>query len=136
MSLSAAFVRLTATRIKKLCGMLVTPNLVSWQYTGYPKNHALRLNLILHIFTAPLFVAATLSVIAHLVLMQWLIAGISFGAMVLVVIIQGIGHGREAVKPDAFVSPLDFFARFFTENFFTFWRFVFSGQWAAQFKKG
>ncbi len=115
--------------------MLLTPNLVSWQYAGYPKNHAHKLNLILHILTAPIFIAATLSVIAHLILMQWTIAGISFGAMVGVVIIQGIGHGREAVKPDPFQSPFDFFARFFTENFFTFWRFVFSGQWAQQLKK-
>jgi hypothetical protein len=115
--------------------MLLTPNLVSWQYAGYPKNHAHKLNLILHIITAPIFIASTLSLIAHLILMQWIIAAASFGGMVFVVIVQGIGHGREAVKPDPFQSPLDFFARFFTENFFTFWRYVFSGQWSAQLSR-
>lgn len=111
--------------------MLVTPDLIRWQYTGYPKNHADKLNLILHLITAPVFVGAALASVAALVLQLWFYAAIAFGGMVAVIILQGIGHGRESERPEPFQSPLDFFARFFTENFFTFWRFVFSGQWAA-----
>ena len=114
--------------------MLITPDLPAWQYAGYPKNHAHRLNLLLHIITAPMFMAGTLGCVFYLIQLNWLFAAICFGAMLLVIVMQGIGHGREKVKPDPFLSPLDFVARFFTENFFTFWRFVFSGQWFAAWK--
>lgn len=67
--------------------------------------------------------------------MHWVNSAVSFGAMLLVVVVQGIGHGKEDVKPEPFLSPFDFLARFFTENFFTFWRFVFSGKWHDAFTK-
>lgn len=114
---------------------LITPNLPGWQYAGYPKNHANRLNLILHLITAPIFVTCTIGTLYFLVRAYWINAAISFGAMLLVVVIQGIGHGKEPVKPDPFLSPLDFLARFFTENFLTFWRYVFSGKWLEAFQK-
>lgn len=115
--------------------MLVTPNLPGWQYAGYAENHANRLNLILHIITAPIFIACTLGAVYFLVRMAWVNAAISLGMMLLVVVVQGIGHGREDKKPEPFLSPLDFLARFFTENFFTFWRFVFSGKWLTALNK-
>lgn len=114
--------------------MLITPNLPAWQYAGYSENHANRLNLILHIITAPIFMTCMLGTVYFLLRMAWVNAAVSFG-IVLLVVIQGIGHGREDKKPEPFLSPLDFLARFITENFFTFWRFVVSGKWFTALNK-
>jgi len=114
--------------------MLVTPNLVSWQYQGYARNHAHRRNLVIHLISAPVFFFATLSLVYHLVVAVWPAAAVSFGFMLVVLVLQGIGHKLESVAPEPFKSPLDLFARFFTENLFTFWRFLFSGEWARQFR--
>ncbi|AFM13887.1 Mpo1-like protein [Turneriella parva] len=112
--------------------MLITPNLIRWQYEGYAKYHANRVNLFIHILTAPIFFAATVSLTVHLALVEWPVAAASFGAMVFVLLVQGFGHKREKVPPERFQSPLDFIARFSMENLFTFWRFVFSGKWRRQ----
>jgi hypothetical protein len=116
--------------------MKVTADLMRWQYQGYPLNHKDPVNLIIHIITAPLFVAAGVGVLVMLVQARWWLAAACVGAMGLVVVLQGIGHAREQIKPEPFLSPVDFYARIMTENFLTFWRFVFSGRWYNQLKLG
>jgi len=44
-------------------------------------------------------------------------------------LLQGIGHKREAMPPQAFDGPLDFAKRILAEQFITFPRFVLSGGW-------
>jgi hypothetical protein len=109
--------------------MPIRPELVSWQWSGYPTAHRTRANLLIHIFTAPVFWAGVASVVAGAVQLRAGLAGAGVLAMVLVVALQGAGHRREPNPPIPFLGPLDFVTRFFTEQFVNFPRFVLTGAW-------
>ena len=106
-------------------------HLLRWQRDGYPDFHQDRTNLLLHIFSVPLFISATLSVIFNLVTMQWIAAGASFATMIFAFALQAIGHKREKNPAIPFEGAGDVVSRIFAEQFITFPRFFFSGGFFA-----
>lgn len=101
-------------------------NLLQWQWRHYPDVHADRLNLWLHVATAPVFAAGTIAVLAAPFGPAWL-APAGLLAMAAAAAIQAKGHAREQQRPIPFTGPADFLARLFAENWITFWRYLVSG---------
>lgn len=110
--------------------------LIAWQWQGYGRNHRDRLNLLLHLFAVPAFIAGILACVRLAVSGLGLAAAFALLFAILAFGVQGLGHKREAVAPDPFLGPADFFGRVFVEQFITFPRFVLSGQWARNFAHG
>ena len=107
--------------------------LVAWQLEHYPEGHTTRANLVLHVISAPLFCIGTLAVLLAPFTSAWLFLG---GAlMVLVLVVQGRGHGGEPNRPIPFRGPGDFVARFFVEQWVTFPRFLFGGGFARAWRQ-
>jgi uncharacterized membrane protein YGL010W len=103
--------------------------LLAWQWSTYADNHRERVNLVLHFFAVPAFIASTLVVLTGAINAQLKMIGVGLVGMIVSFAIQGIGHKREAVAPIPFASPLEFVARIFLEQFINFPRFVLSGGW-------
>ncbi len=102
--------------------------LVSWQWQLYAGNHTDRVNLVLHLCSAPLFIAGLVAIaVSPVAGLACLIAGIA--GVVTALIVQGRGHRREATAPVPFAGAGDFVSRFFVEQLVTFPRFVISGGW-------
>jgi hypothetical protein len=106
--------------------------LVRWQWRGYAANHRDRVNLVLHFFAVPGFIASTLVVLTGVVNVQWRAIAVGAVGMVVSFGLQGIGHKRETEPPVPFASPFEFVARIFIEQFITFPRFVLTGGWLRQ----
>lgn len=110
-------------------------NLLEWQWSAYPAAHRDRLNLWLHVFTVPLFMAGTVAVVTSPVTgAGFAAAGIA--AMVVAIGAQGKGHASEGGRPAPFDGPLDFVARIFAEQWITFPRFVLAGGLRRALGKG
>src|SRR5262245_45305775 len=65
-----------------------------WQWQGYTKYHASRLNLLIHIVAVPGFLAGNVLLVLALAQGQW--AG-ALGSLLLMAVsfgVQGIGHGK------------------------------------------
>src|SRR6185436_268431 len=86
--------------------------LLRWQWTLYPEGHRTRTNLLIHIVTAPLFIAGTITLLTGAAMLAWW-AFAGLGAMLVTLMAQGRGHRGEAARPVPFRSPFDFVARFF-----------------------
>lgn len=114
------------------------PTLLEWQWRGYPEFHADRRNLLVHVLTQPIFVAAmclALSAPFHasiIAIVGSAMAGVL--AMIVVVAVQGRGHAREHNLPIPFAGPLDVIGRIFAEQLITFPRFVLSGGFARAWR--
>ena len=112
---------------------MTLPELLSWQWRGYPTYHRDRINLLIHLAAVPLFMLANvLIVVAALRLSAVALVG-GIVASVVSLALQGRGHRRERVPPEGFTSVANFVARFFFEQWLTFPRFVASGGWWANF---
>jgi hypothetical protein len=105
------------------------PELLRWQWKGYPRYHRSRANLLLHIVVVPLFLAGNVTLVAALVRQSWTVAAMAGAAMVLSLALQGRGHRQEPVPPEPFTSPLNAVSRILCEQWVTFPRFVLSGGW-------
>lgn len=104
--------------------------LIAWQWRTYARNHRSRVNLVVHMFAVPLFIAASLAAVRLLVAGALVPAMLCLGVMVLAFMMQGVGHKLEEAPPVPFKGPFDFLARVFVEQFVTFPRFVLSGGWS------
>jgi len=108
--------------------------LLRWQWEGYPRYHAHRLNLLLHICSVPFFwVGSVLWVMA----VARLSVGLSLlgdGCLLLALVAQGRGHKLAAEPPARFTSPWNFMARFCLEKWINFPRFLLSGGWWNNFR--
>jgi len=104
--------------------------LLAWQRRGYSRNHRDRVNLLIHMVAVPGFIAGTLAALMQALNGRWF--GVSIALIVAVVsfAVQGMGHKREPVAPEAFTGAGDFVASMFAEQFVTFPHFVLTGQWA------
>lgn len=114
--------------------MLLTKDLVRWQWQAYPVAHRDRRNLAIHAITNPIFVGGVLSLGTGAATLSWPLAVGGLGAMAGAMIAQGRGHKMEAEPPAPFASPLDVVARIFVEQLFTFPRFVLSGRFAEAWR--
>jgi hypothetical protein len=109
--------------------------LVAWQWRLYPDNHVARANLILHLFTAPIFMAGTLLVPLGPLLGPWWLALVGLGGMLFTLGLQGAGHKREPSPPVPFRGPGDLVKRFMVEQWINFPRYVLSGELARAWRK-
>lgn len=100
--------------------------LLAWQWSIYPLAHRTRLNLGLHLATAPLFLLGTVALLAA-PLSSWLLAPLGFAGMLIAVAAQRRGHNSEVSPPRPFRSLFDFVARFFVEQWVTFPRYLLTG---------
>jgi hypothetical protein len=105
--------------------------LLRWQWEGYTRYHQSRANLVLHIFVVPLFLVGNIGLIVGLARGSWITALLAVVAMVVSVVLQGRGHGKEDVPSVPFTGPANAVLRIFLEQWITFPRFVLSGSWLA-----
>ncbi len=106
------------------------PQLLRWQWEGYPRYHRSRANLMLHIALVPLFLIANVALVAALVERTWLMGVLAIAAMFIAVALQGRGHRQEPTPPEPFTSLVNALSRIFFEQWVTFPRFVLSGGWS------
>jgi hypothetical protein len=107
-----------------------TEPLIAWQWRFYDEGHCDRTNLLVHLFTVPLFIGGTLATpLAAALRTPWL-AVFGLGAMVAAIAAQGRGHLRERTGPRPFRGPGDAVVRIFAEQWITFPRFVATGHFA------
>ena len=107
------------------------PQIVRWQWDGYPTYHKDRINLVIHVVSGPLFLAGLAGVISGAVMMNALCAGASFATMIVAFGAQAVGHKREKEAPIPFAGPGDAVARIFLEQIVNLPRFILSGGWLA-----
>ena len=107
--------------------------LVAWAWRETPPVHRNTGNLVIHIVAVPLFVLGHALLLGGLLTSQWLaVAGIL--CIVVSVAVQGFGHSLERQQVHPFNGPRDFVRRLYAEQFYNFWRFLFTGQWYLSLK--
>jgi hypothetical protein len=111
-------------------------HLLGWQWSDYTAKHRDRGNLLLHAFAVPLFLVSTLMLVAALVTREGVAAVFAVAGMGVSVLLQGRGHRREREAQTPFAGAGDFVTRFFVEQWVTFPRFVLSGGWLRNFRRG
>jgi hypothetical protein len=102
--------------------------LVAWAWRETPPVHKNVRNLIIHIFAVPLFVFGHALALAGVVV-AWRLTIVGVLCIVISIAIQGFGHSLEEQQVHDFTGPRDFLRRLYAEQFYNFWRFLFSGQW-------
>jgi uncharacterized membrane protein YGL010W len=110
------------------------PDLVQWQWSGYPQYHGSRMNLLIHLVAVPMFILSTLNVIWALARLQPFFAAFALGGMMISFMAQAVGHAQEKNESIPFDGLLDALTRVFVEQFFNFPRFVISGGWWRAFR--
>ena len=109
----------------------MTPaELLAWQWSGYPRYHQSRTNLLLHIVAVPTVLFGNVALVAGLVRWSPMLVVAGLVATVLGVAVQGRGHRLETVPAEPFTGPANAVSRLFLEQWVTFPRFVLSGGWA------
>ncbi len=94
----------------------------------YAQLHIRRTNLLIHLIAVPLFIAAHLGLISAIAWQEPLSALIWIGLAVMSLGLQRQGHALEPETPAPFRNGLDFAIRLYTEQFYTFPKFLFSGE--------
>lgn len=102
---------------------------IRWQWQDYARYHEDRGNLLLHIFAVGLFWVAALSLVIGAVRFSILTMVLAASALLISMVLQSMGHKKEANPPVPFTGKADFFKRFLSEQFVTFPRFVLTGGW-------
>ena len=103
--------------------------LLAWQFRDYAERHQDKLNLWLHLYAVPAFIAGILAAAVNLLALSLVGVGVSLAFAALAFVVQGLGHKREPMAPVPFDGPGDALRRVFAEQFITFPRFVLSGGW-------
>ena len=102
--------------------------LVAWAWRETPPVHRNTRNLVIHIVAVPIFVLGHVLLLGGVLTSGWLaVAGLL--CIVVSIAVQGLGHSLERQQVHPFTGPRDFLRRLYAEQFFNFWRFLFSGQW-------
>lgn len=109
--------------------------LLEWQWSGYPRYHRSRANLLIHIAVVPLFLVSNVGHLVAIVERSALFGLVSLVAMVVSFALQGRGHRQEDVPPEPFTSAANAVSRIFLEQWVTFPRFVLSGGWLRALHK-
>lgn len=104
--------------------MPIRRHLLRWQYSAYAANHQDRLNLLIHLFSVPLFWFGALLFISPLWGQGLWWSGSGFLLSLAAFAAQGIGHRREAAAPVSFDGGLDFISRILAEQFVSFPRYA------------
>jgi hypothetical protein len=107
--------------------------LVAWAWRETPPVHKNSGNLIIHLIAVPLFVSGHVLMLSG-VLVVWWLALVGLLCIVISIAVQGFGHSLERQQVHPFTGPWDFLRRLYAEQFYNFWRFLFTGQWYLSFK--
>jgi hypothetical protein len=81
-------------------------------------------NILIHVLSAPFFMAGTLIGSLKFLSGDWLGVIASIIVVVMAFALQGIGHKLEENAPLPFKGPLDMIRRIFAEQFYRFWIFL------------
>ena len=111
-------------------------NLLDWQWSDYAAKHRNRVNLLIHIFAVPAFELAVIALAASVFMHSGMLAIYALALLIVAFAAQGIGHRREREQPTPFAGPADTVTRILAEQFITFPRFVLTGKWLRNLKKG
>jgi hypothetical protein len=107
---------------------------LQWQWANYRGTHGDRRNLALHLATWPVFLAGTCAiVVSPFTGVRAALAGLL--ALGTVVVAQGRGHRFEMREPAAFRGAGDKLKRLFVEQWVTFPRYLFSGEFARAWRE-
>ena len=114
---------------------LIFNELVAWAWQETPPVHENRTNLLIHLVAVPAFAIGHVAVvIGSLAWTAWPVM-VGAGVIALSLVAQKHGHSLERRPVHAFTSRKDFIRRLYAEQFYNFWRFLFSGRWYASFKE-
>jgi len=103
--------------------------LLAWQFRDYAERHQDKLNLWLHLYSVPAFIAGSAAVFANLMALHWFGAAVSACFVLAAVGIQALGHLRESRPAPPVEGLVDGVRQMVAEQFVTFPRFVLSGGW-------
>ena len=113
--------------------LLSFPELVSWAWRETPPVHRSTANLLIHVVAVPLFVLGHLLVVAGMVFNPSLLLS-ALACILASLVLQRLGHSLEETPVHPFLGPRDFVRRLYAEQFYNYWRFLFSGGWYASLK--
>lgn len=105
------------------------PNLLRWQWHGYPSAHRDPVNLVLHLFAIPLFLLGSALLVIGLLRLRPLLMALGLIGMLASLALQAHGHKREEHPPEPFSDSSDALLRLLAEQFVSFPRFVLGGGW-------
>ena len=107
--------------------------LAAWAWRETPPVHRSPGNLLIHIVAVPMFVVGHALVLVGIAMSRWLLVagGVS---IVVSIALQRLGHSMEPQPVHPFEGPRDFVRRLYVEQFYNFWRFLFSGGWLASLR--
>ena len=94
----------------------------------YSHVHAHRTNLLIHSVAVPLFILAHVGLVVAIAYRKPLPALACVGVAVTSLGAQRKGHDLEVQSPEPFSSGWNFATRLYTEQFYTFPKFVLSGE--------
>ncbi len=104
--------------------------------SDYDQFHRHRVNLLIHIFAVPLFVAGVVVAVWAALSGMLVLAGGSALLPVASLALQGAGHKKERTPPRLFTGPVNFVGRVLAEQFVRFPLFVLTGRWARAMREG
>ncbi|MCD5997140.1 DUF962 domain-containing protein [Pseudomonas sp. CDFA 602] len=111
------------------------PDLHTWQWRGYARNHQHPTNLVLHLIAVPLFVITALLILDGLFSFSFSSIAIGVIGLIAALGVQRHGHSLEQHASEPFSDRNDAIKRLLTEQFVTFPRFVLSGGWWQAWKQ-
>jgi len=103
--------------------------LLRWQWSGYPRFHCGRANLLVHGVAVPVFLAGNIVLVLALPRGAVVPAALGLAAMAVSLAVQGRGHATEATPVEPFTGAANAVARILLEQWITFPRFVLTGGW-------
>ncbi|WP_045859105.1 hypothetical protein [Teredinibacter purpureus] len=104
-------------------------DILEWQWNGYSKYHNSHINLWVHIFTVPVFILGTFTLLISV--FNFNVFSLFFSVIIMTtsIGIQGFGHSKEKLPAESFTGAKDALIRIFLEQLYTFPKFVISGKW-------
>lgn len=98
--------------------------LLAWQWQGYHRYHQSKINIAIHLFAVPLFIAACISLIVSLVFFNLPLLFGSICTLLVAMVLQAVGHRQEPLAPEKFTGASNFILRLLFEQFITFPKFI------------
>ena len=86
---------------------MTLPELLRWQWDGYPRYHRSRANLLLHIVVVPLFLGGNLAIVLGMATLSWAPAAVGIAATRRLARAAGPRAPRRAVAARALHGPAE-----------------------------
>ncbi|HHO8493768.1 Mpo1-like protein [Klebsiella pneumoniae] len=110
-------------------GKMTLRHVARSQWNGYRHTHLSRANVLIHLFTAPVFVLGTCAILFAVLTASplWAVGGLLAAGAAMA--LQGFGHRLEVNAPAPFTGPGNAVLRILLEQWVTFPRYLLSGAW-------